>query len=309
MLFFTRQIFTIYISITCRPHALVVSQLSLYQLYKIHHKYKEKMKHQDSITGFARNVFCFWCLWEKECTCWEISKGIFIPEVWIQELSLIHHVMWLRHLQCICLSYGNYFCGPRTSKLNGNTEKFCVRLLWSSLWVSVPEDLMMNWKVKKKKTLTRNLQYLNPDEHIFVPQQVPRRTLDFILTWCRTSKTSSDTVVFFYWRRPLSSEPSERFFWKISSQFSVKREEEKKQFFQKLCFWYDASSNISTFLKNLTQMLNSPESQDLQKAGRIFNNKYVEVMRSHFSISSKVILVTCVNVHLWFKHARPCIKT
>lgn len=65
-------------------------------------------------------------------------------------------------------------------------------LVWSPLWV------LCSWGLddELKNTLTRNWQYLNPDEHIFVPLQVPLRTLDLIQTWCRTSKTSSDTVVF-----------------------------------------------------------------------------------------------------------------
>lgn len=69
-----------------------------------------------------------------------------------------------------------------------------LRDQWSGLFsgYSVPENLTMNWKY----TLTRNWQYLNLDEHIFVPLQVPLRTLDLIQMWCRTSKTSSDTVVF-----------------------------------------------------------------------------------------------------------------
>lgn len=76
----------------------------------------------------------------------------------------------------------------------GVTSGFRASLpVWSSVWspLRVPEDDEL------ENTLTRNWQYLNPDEHIFVPLQVPLRTLDLIQMWCRTSKTSSDTVVFF----------------------------------------------------------------------------------------------------------------
>lgn len=75
-------------------------------------------------------------------------------------------------------------------------------------------------------TLTRNWQYLNPDEHIFVPLQVPLRTLDLIEMWCRTSKTSSDTSFFLlktaysYWALKLSTQ--------IRGQFSFKSRNETK---------------------------------------------------------------------------------
>lgn len=137
-----------------KPHALMASQASLNQLYKIQQKYKEKMKHLNSITWYCKKCFCFWYVREKRCALAERSAWGFLYLTSALKNCLIHYVLWLRHLQwsyIVCLSYGNTFVGPGLRKLNGITETFCARLVWSSLWVSVPEDLIMNWKVKKKK--------------------------------------------------------------------------------------------------------------------------------------------------------------
>lgn len=105
-----------------------------------------------------------------------------------------------------------YFHGPRTyfttnlQKENNKERSPKTKVVtsgfrgslpvWSLVWSPLRVLCSCGLDDELKNTLTRNWQYLNPDEHIFVPLQVPLRTLDLIQTWCRTSKTSSDTVVF-----------------------------------------------------------------------------------------------------------------
>lgn len=110
------------------------------------------------------------------------------------------------------LSCGNTFMGPglilqqiykkKTTKNEALRPKWSRpasghrHLVWSLVWSPLRVLCSCGLDDELKNTLTRNWQYLNPDEHIFVPLQVPLRTLDLIQMWCRTSKTSSDTVVF-----------------------------------------------------------------------------------------------------------------
>lgn len=86
--------------------------------------------------------------------------------------------------------------------------------VWGLISRSVvfPEDLIIQ----------ENWQYLNRNEHIFVPLQVPLRTFDLTEMWCRTSKTSSETVGFFLWNTAYFDQAQKTSFTAIWGQFSFK---------------------------------------------------------------------------------------
>lgn len=77
--------------------------------------------------------------------------------------------------------------------------------------------------VTEELIITRQWQYLNYNEHIFVPIQVPLRTFDLTKKWWRTSKTSSETVGVFLQNTSYSDYTNDRQFEVISVSNISKR--------------------------------------------------------------------------------------